>query len=31
LEAGVDMRSPEPIERAVAHFDHLVDLLIEMQ
>jgi oligoendopeptidase F len=30
-EAGVDMRSPEPIERAVGHFDHLVDLLIEMQ
>ena len=30
-EAGVDMRSPEPIEQAVAHFDHLVDLLIEMQ
>ena len=31
LDAGVDMRSPEPIERAVAHFGHLVDLLIEMQ
>jgi oligoendopeptidase F len=30
-EAGVDMRSPEPIERAVGHFDHLVNLLIEMQ
>jgi oligoendopeptidase F len=31
LDAGVDMRTPEPIERAVAHFGHLVDLLIEMQ
>ena len=31
LDAGIDMRSPEPIERAVAHFEHLVDLLIEMQ
>ena len=31
LDAGLDMRSPEPIERAVAHFEHLVDLLIEMQ
>ena len=30
-DAGIDMRSPEPIERAVAHFEHLVDLLIEMQ
>jgi oligoendopeptidase F len=28
LEAGVDMRSPEPIERAVAHFENLVDQLI---
>ena len=31
LDAGIDMRSPEPIERAVAHFEHLTDLLIEMQ
>ena len=31
LDAGIDMRSPEPVERAVAHFEHLVDLLIEMQ
>ena len=30
LDAGIDMRSPEPIERAVAHFGDLVDLLIEM-
>jgi oligoendopeptidase F len=28
LEAGVDMRSPEPIERAMAHFENLVDQLI---
>ena len=28
LVAGVDMRSPEPIERAIAHFESLVDLLI---
>ena len=31
LDAGIDMRSPEPIERAVAHFGDLVNLLIEMQ
>ncbi len=31
LDAGIDMRSPEPVERAAAHFEHLVDLLIEMQ
>jgi oligoendopeptidase F len=31
LDAGVDMRSPETIERAVAHFGDLVDRLIEMQ
>jgi len=31
LDTGVDMRSPEPIDRAVAHFGHLVDLLIEMK
>ncbi len=31
LEAGIDMRSPQPIEKAVAHFENLVDLLIEMQ
>lgn len=30
LDAGVDMRSPEPVERAIAHFGGLVDLLIEM-
>lgn len=30
LDAGVDMRSPEPIERAIKHFGHLVDQLIEM-
>ena len=31
MDAGIDMRSPEPVERAIAHFEHLVDLLIEMQ
>jgi len=30
LDAGIDMRSSEPIERAVAHFEDLVDHLIEM-
>jgi oligoendopeptidase F len=30
LEAGVDMRSPEPIKQAIQHFDHLVDRLIEV-
>jgi len=29
LEAGVDMRSPEPIQLAIAHFENLVDRLIE--
>ena len=29
-DAGVDMRSAEPIERAIAHFGNLVDQLIEM-
>ena len=28
-DAGVDMSSPEPIERALGHFDRLVDRLIE--
>ena len=28
VEAGVDMRSPEPIEKAIAHFNELVDQLI---
>ena len=28
LEAGVDMRSPKPVERAMAHFENLVDQLI---
>ena len=31
LEAGIDMRSPEPIERAVMHFGNLVEQLIGMQ
>ena len=30
LEAGIDMRTPEPIERAARHFGHLVELLTEM-
>jgi hypothetical protein len=29
LEAGVDMRSAEPIKRAIEHFSTLVDQLIE--
>jgi len=29
LEAGVDMRSPEPVKQAIAHFSTLVDQLIE--
>ena len=29
LDAGVDMRSPEPIKLAIDHFDHLVEQLIE--
>jgi oligoendopeptidase F len=28
LDAGVDMRSAEPIEQAIDHFENLVDLLI---
>jgi oligoendopeptidase F len=28
LDAGVDMRNPEPIEKAIAHFSELVDQLI---
>jgi oligoendopeptidase F len=30
LDAGVDMRSQEPVERAIRHFDRLVDQLIEI-
>ena len=30
LDAGVDMRSPEPVERAIRRFDRLVDQLIEI-
>ena len=30
LDAGVDMRSPEPVERAIRHFGQLVDQLIEI-
>ena len=30
LEAGIDMRTPEPIERAAGHFGNLVELLTEM-
>jgi len=30
LEAGVDMRSPDPVERAIKHFSHLVDQLMEV-
>jgi oligoendopeptidase F len=30
LDAGVDMRSPEPVERAIQHFGQLVDQLIEL-
>ena len=30
LSAGVDMRSSEPIEKAIAHFDKRVDQLIEL-
>jgi oligoendopeptidase F len=30
LEAGVDMRSPQPIRRAIDHFAGLVDQLIEV-
>ena len=29
LEAGVDMRSPQPIEKAINHFEKLVDELIK--
>ena len=28
--AGVDMRSSEPIENAIAHFDNRVDQLMEL-
>jgi oligoendopeptidase F len=28
LDAGLDMRSPEPVEQAIAHFGNRVDLLI---
>ena len=28
LEAGVDMRTPEPVEKAITHFSELVDQLI---
>jgi oligoendopeptidase F len=28
LDAGVDMRSPEPIQRAIAYFENLVDQLM---
>jgi oligoendopeptidase F len=30
LDAGVDMQSPQPVERAIQHFGQLVDQLIEM-
>ena len=30
LEAGVDMRSPEPIKKALEHFDSLVDRFINV-
>jgi len=30
LEAGVDMRSAEPVELAIKHFGHLVDQLMEV-
>jgi oligoendopeptidase F len=29
-QAGVDMNSAAPIEKAIAHFDHLVDALVEI-
>ena len=28
LDAGLDMRSPEPVEQAIAHFGNRVDLLV---
>ena len=31
LDAGVDMSSPEPVKRAIEHFDRLVNQLIEIQ
>jgi oligoendopeptidase F len=31
LDAGIDMRSPEPIEQAASHFGNLVDMLIKLQ
>ena len=30
LDAGVDMRSADPVERAIEHFSHLVDQLMEV-
>jgi oligoendopeptidase F len=30
LEAGVDMRTPEPVKQALTHFEKLVDQLIEV-
>jgi len=30
LDAGVDMRAPEPINQALAYFDRLVDQLVEV-
>jgi oligoendopeptidase F len=30
LDAGVDLQSPQPVERAIQHFGQLVDQLIEM-
>ena len=30
LEAGVDMRSAQPVEQAIKHFSHLVDQLMEV-
>ena len=30
LDAGVDMRSADPVERAIAHFSHLADQLMEI-
>jgi len=30
LEAGVDMSSTRPVARAIEHFSHLVDRLIEV-
>jgi len=30
LDAGIDMRSADPVERAIRHFSHLVDQLMEV-